>query len=240
MIRRRLRYSYEQDESQDYWMSYSDLMAGLLLIFILFLTITIFNYKDVEEDLATKTSALKQKEQQIQSVLGVKADIIKEIQTSFRNSNLSMEIDPNSGAIRFEGGVFFGSNSDLISAAGRNNLEQFVPKYISILLSTKFRDSIAQIIVEGHTDKKGTYLYNLDLSQQRASSVVKEIFKDDFASFPYKEELKQYITANGRSFSKPIYINGQYSPDKSRRVEFLFRLKDDEMMNQVLKLVNTH
>jgi outer membrane protein OmpA-like peptidoglycan-associated protein len=225
-------------ELNDYWMSYSDLMAGLLLIFILFLTVTILDYKGVEEVLAEKTDTLKQKEKQIQSVLGVKAEIIKELQLAFKDSNLSMDIDPNTGSIRFEGGVFFESASDSISEDGRKNLEEFVPKYISILLSPQFKDSVSQIIVEGHTDKKGSYLFNLDLSQRRAHSVVKKIFEEDFKKFPFKEDLKSFITANGRAYSKPIVVNGVYNPDKSRRVEFLFRLKDDELMNQVLKLVD--
>ncbi|WP_144530125.1 OmpA family protein, partial [Peribacillus simplex] len=82
------------------------------------------------------------------------------------------EVDPQTGAIRFSGGVFFESNSSEVSPTGREYLEEFIPQYINILLSDRFRDEISQIIVEGHTDTAGGYLYNLQLSQDRALSVV--------------------------------------------------------------------
>jgi chemotaxis protein MotB len=223
-------------------------MAGLLLIFILMLTLSLLDYRNemkVKEQQLAKTQqeveaykeALAAKEQKIQEVLGIKADIIRALTKEFEGSNIRMEIDQQTGAIRFEGGVFFDLNSDEVSENGYAVLNDFIPTYIAILLSDTFRNYIAQIIVEGHTDQQGSYIYNLELSQRRALSVVKAILSPKVKDFGYKKEMESYITANGRSFSQLIYTNGKVDPEKSRRVEFQFRLKDDEMIRELERLV---
>ena len=165
-VNRRAAKKRSYGEDNHYWMSYSDLMSALLLIFALLLMINILGNQ----------TEMQAKDQKIEEVLGVKTRIIEELSKAFKDSNLEMEIDPQTGAIRFSSGVFFEYNSAEISEAGRINLESFVPQYLSILLSEEFKDDISQIIIEGHTDEQGSYLYNLRLSQNRSVAVVEEIF----------------------------------------------------------------
>ena len=56
-------------------------------------------------------------------------------------------------------------------------------------------------------------------------------------------DLQSLLTVNGRSFSDPIYKSGQgpgskeVDMDASRRVEIKFRLKEDEMINKITKIL---
>ena len=52
-------------------------------------------------------------------------------------------------------------------------INQFLPKYCSVLLRDDYREYVSEIIIEGHTDTNGSYIYNLELSQQRTFSVAK-------------------------------------------------------------------
>jgi len=222
-----MRRKHKQHEP-NYWMSYSDLMAAMLMVFALLLSVVILDYREL----------LEQKEKQIEEVVKVKTEIIKELTKAFEESDLEIEIDQDTGAIRFPGRVLFEYNSSSLSTQGKTFLEEFIPAYMDILLQERFRDDISSIIVEGHTDSKGGYVYNMNLSQQRAFSVVDYIFTNEINNFNHKELSKSFITANGRSYSKPLYDeNGEYNPDRSRRVEFLFRLKEDEMIQEINKLV---
>ena len=52
------------------------------------------------------------------------------------------------------------------------------------------------------------------------------------------EKLRILLTANGRSWSSPIYNDdGSVNMDASRRVEIKFRLKDEEMMGQIASML---
>jgi outer membrane protein OmpA-like peptidoglycan-associated protein len=231
-MRRRGRIGAHGADHESLWISYSDLLSAVLLVFALFLMVTILHNQQEAE-------ALEEIDKMIEETLGVKSRIIQELMKAFKGSNLNMRVDPQTGAITFEGGVFFDTNSSQVSEQGKKNLAQFIPKYIEILLSDQFRPHIAQIIIEGHTDTAGGYLYNLKLSQNRASSVVETIYGPGFPNFPHKEYLKQVITANGRSFMAPVRKpDGSIDAAKSRRVEFKFRLKEDETIEKIQKLVD--
>ncbi|MCI3919921.1 OmpA family protein [Paenibacillus sp. TRM 82003] len=238
------RYAaHHSEEKESFWVSYSDLLSGILVVFILVIMIMIYNAQQAYEEKAAaleETEAtLEENKRIIEEVVGVKARIIEELIKAFQDSDLQMEVDPQTGTIRFSGGVFFEKDSAAVSAVGASYLKQFIPRYVEILLSDAFKDEIAQIIVEGHTDTEGGYIYNLKLSQNRAFSVVTEIFNPNFPKFSQQEELKRVITANGRSFSFPIYNDKQeIDAEKSRRVEFKFRLKDEQSIDTIQKLVS--
>ncbi len=114
-----------------------------------------------------------------------------------------------------------------------------MPRYINILRREEFRDYISQIIIEGHTDDTGDYLYNLELSQDRAYSVVEAVYHEDVDELEYDDDLKEILTANGRSFGQPIYKDDgeTIDRDRSRRVEFQFRLKDEEMILEMQRIL---
>ena len=56
----------KEEEVPEYWRSFSDMMAGLLMIFILFLTIAMLQL-NIQEDL------LQDKEEEVNRIIGVKA-----------------------------------------------------------------------------------------------------------------------------------------------------------------------
>lgn len=223
----------KEEEVPEYWRSFSDMMAGLLMIFILFLTIAMLQL-NIQEDL------LQDKEEEVNRIIGVRQKIVEELKREFENSDLQLNIDPESGAISFSEGVFFDYDKYEIKDTGRDYLKSFIPKYIKVLLSDKNKNYISEIIIEGHTDTQGSYMYNLELSQKRAFEVAKFILSEDFEELSQEENkrLKSILTANGRSFSNPILDeNGVIDAEKSRRVEFKFRLKDEEMIYQMQEIL---
>lgn len=222
--RRHMRHG---EEPFDQWIMYSDLMAGLVLMFILFLAVSVMTYHHL----------LQQKESRINELLGVQTSIVHSLEVRFQQAHLHMKINPKTGDIQFASDVFFAFNSYQLSTAGEQSLQSFVPTYISVLMNSKYRKDISSIVVEGYTDRQGTYLYNMNLSQERAMAVVNAIFSPQFIHFRYQSVLQRYITAEGRSYNDPVYIDGTYSAQASRRVVFSFKLNDTQIMQAVQQTV---
>lgn len=235
---------------EEKWISYADLLSAVLLIFALFIILILLNQKfdDPEPDdliVVAQEQRIAELEQTvaatrkgIEDTVAVKTELVQELTEEFQDSAQGLEVDPLTGAIRLPGSVLFGTDSSVVTPAGRAYLEKFIPQYIAILMADPFRENIEQVIVEGHTDQDGDYLYNLELSQSRAFSVVETILSDTFPSVSHREQLQTIITANGRSFAIPIVnSDGSANPEESRRVEFKFRMKDGKLLEQLQKIM---
>lgn len=261
------------DEETSYWLSYSDMMAALLLIFVLIISFTMLQskrqYEEKERELLSQQNVIgeqqdqleqqkkamesqkkivdQQKEQmasqqaQLDKIIGVKSNLISALKDEFDGSDLSVSVDSQTGAITFDASVLFDKGKYEIKDEGKKFLDQFLPRYFSVLLKNDFHQYISEVIIEGHTDTTADYLYNLELSQQRALAVAKYCLdeKSSSVSKDQIEQLQKIMTANGRSFSNPVYnSDGSIDMDASRRVEFKFRLKDEEMVEEMAQILN--
>lgn len=111
--------------------------------------------------------------------------------------------------ITLSGSVVFATNQATILPAAQSRLNQVA----EALMST---DKNRQLIVEGHTDSRGSSDYNLDLSRRRAESVRAYLI-----SRGYPGEL---IETRGIGEARPIADNA--SPEgrsNNRRVEIVVR-----------------
>ena len=94
----------------------------------------------------------------------------------------------------------------------------------------------------GHTDTDGTYLFNLNLSQERAYNVAQYCMSEDndILSKSQLEKLQQILTTAGKSYSNPVYNDdGSVNMEASRRVEVSFRLKDEEMVKEMIEILSS-
>ena len=140
---------------------------------------------------------------------------------------------------RYERGEFF--SQDSIKQSGQTLLNQFIPVYLGVLLSPEYSDYLGEIIIEGHTDTSGDYLMNLELSQERALSVATYCLQMPQLTKDQLTLLRSILTAKGRSYSDPIYgADGKIDMDASRRVEFKFRLKDSEMIDEMRDILKEY
>lgn len=229
---------------QTYWQSYSDMMAALLLMFILIMAFTLSQslklYEDKIKVQEEQQQLLDAQQKEIDEIIGVKMDIIQALSEVFKNSNLTIDIDEQTGAIALDSSVLFAYNSAELTPEGTQFLNHFLPLYISVLRGDTYRPYISEIIIEGHTDTAGDYMYNLNLSQRRAYTVAQYCLSGEQSIFDPAtvEDLRTIMTANGKSFSDPVYKeDGTVDAAKSRRVEIKFRLQDEEMINKLQNIL---
>ena len=234
----RRRDHVKKEENVSYWQSYSDMMAALLLIFVLVIAVAIVALNDYKEKLAEQNEELlarqdllekqadeylklkeelEEKQAEIDKIIGVKQEIIEALNQEFSKEEIAINIDQQTGAIVFDASILYDRSKSELKGEGIQFLDRFLPIYIGVLFCS---DS--------------GYMYNLGLSQDRALSVVEYCLSDSSLSKEQKEQLRSVITANGRSFSNPVYdADGKVDLAKSRRVEVKFRLKDEEMIQEL-------
>ena len=232
-----------------YWQSFADMMAALLLIFVLVLASIILQLQEAYEKLSAdaiqaQTEAsiaigeLEKRGEELEKILGIRQSLIEALSKEFKEDEL--RIDPQTGALVFKTDLMFDFKETTLKKSYQNKLRVFIKKYVDILLSDEFAPHIAEIIIEGHTDSVGTYEDNLWFSQQRALNVALLILSEEEGIFAGDEleHLKQITTINGRSFSERIMINGKEDAEASRRVEIQFRLKDEEMIQTMIDVIS--
>ena len=218
--------------------SIGDLMAGVLFIFVLLLASSMLEIQEKAERDAEIASRYN----------NIKSDIYFDIAKEFKDdlSQWNAVVDENDLSIRFsldESGAkvsYFDSGRPDVKQEFKNVLDEFFPKYLSIIANPKDRDSIEEIRIEGHTDSNGGYMLNVGLSQERAKNVLDYCLNMAGKDPDLKEmmEWAQYkITANGLSYSHPILnADGSENKDLSRRVEFKVRTNAEAQLEEIAKL----
>lgn len=199
-----------------------------------------------ENELKTANIKLQETQKQISAqqtkidnLIGIRTKIIEDLSNVLAQNNLKASVDKNTGDITLDSAVFFETGKADIKDTGKELLNKFLPAYFSVLMREEYKDYLGEIIVEGHTDTVGSYFLNLDLSQKRALSVVKYCLEMPSLTASQNEYLRTVLTSKGKSFSSPVLnSDGTVNMDKSRRVEFKFRLKDSEMIIELNKILN--
>ena len=185
--------------------------------------------------------AMDQQQKKLDDLVGVRTQIVRELTDALSRADLRASVDANTGDIVLESAVFFDVGKNAIKEGGRAFLERFIPVYLGVLLQPEYDEFLGEIIIEGHTDTSGTYLVNLELSQERALSVAAYCLEMPQLTEDALMRLREILTAKGRSYSDPIYnADGTVNMDASRRVEFKFRMKDSEMIDEIRHIMSTN
>ena len=258
------------------WRSYSDVMAGVLLLFILIMSLTLFQaQKSYDEsiqerdekltalaqtlaeqeaklkeqqallnqqqmDLDEKTTQLSEQQTKIDNIIGVKAEVVEALQKEFQKNNINVNLDSQTGALTLDASVLFDVDESELTDAGKEALRNVLPIYCKVLMEDTYKNYLAEIIIDGYTDTDGDYAYNLELSQQRSLAVAQYLLdiQGEFLTEDQSLNLQDYLTVNGHSMANPILdADGNVDKEASRRVEVKFRLKDDEMIEELSKIM---
>ncbi len=216
--------------SSNEWMSISDMMSGLMLIF-LFIAIS-FMVKVEAEKQEIKDIAIEYRD--------TKADLNEALFSEFEDDLKSWDasITTDNAIVFASPEVLFAVSKSEINSKFKTILDEFFVRYLKIVSSDKYKNEIDELRVEGYTSntwkhstsKKEIYLKNMKLSQERAYSVLSYCYSlDDAVVQKQRVWLEKHFRANGMAFSK------LGEGDKARRVEFRVQMKSEESVNKILK-----
>ena len=203
-----LKRTHKPEGESPFWISFSDLMSALMVLFLVVMAVTLMS---VTKEVTSAEQRKNQREQDISELMST----IRETSRAFPE----VKVDESTFRIDLGDVVRFDSGrSDIPPAAAR-----FLRQYIAVLLSAQDsylgRRWIRRIVVEGFTDQDGSYLYNLGLSLERSRRLVCVLFAQPHAgeamlADAQKRQIRDLFLVGGYSFNsmKP-------SKEASRRVE---------------------
>jgi outer membrane protein OmpA-like peptidoglycan-associated protein len=225
-------------QSQEaHWIPLSDLMTGLMVLFLL---IAVTYMMRVEADAS-----------RIREVAVVynetRDDLYQDLYREFKQDlpKWKAELVKSDLSIRFtDPDILFANGSSELKPEFQQILRNFFPRYERILASPKYRDSITEVRIEGHTSSAWTaqsaaddaYFRNMELSQARTRSALSLVLGLP-ESVSDRAWLKRYMTANGLSSSQPILDdNKQEDLARSRRVVFRVRTDAENRIAKILEV----
>lgn len=208
MINKYRRTVNREFEKSSFWPTFTDMISTVLMVVMLMLF-------------------------SVESITGsVEKDLAKEVDTSvketLKENGLPVTVDETTGLVTFGEKTMFDVDSSELKTEAKEMLKIFIPKYVEAIYKD-YGENISKIVVKGHTDDVGSYLYNLDLSQKRAFSVAQFIVGDEIGDYKYKERVLKDIEAIGRSEAELIKNkDGSIDRDSSRRVEIKYEISLDK------------
>lgn len=218
--------NHHQEESE--WLSVSDLMSGLMIIFLFIAVIYMRNIMDASKRFESVNSL-----------------IVEKLEEEFHDDweSWGVDFDHETITISFKNpSIFFDTGSYELKDNFKGILDNFFPRYLKVLYM--FKNHINEIRIEGHTSsiwkeaesELDAYIKNMELSQNRTRNVLDYLLQNSKIN-RYRNWSQYLITANGLSSSKSIVVNGVEDFHQSQRVDFrVVANTADELIKTLKKL----
>ncbi len=218
------------DEENPYWVSFSDLMSGLLVIFLLAVVALIIELTQKTQDIEDGIDELRKAEQ-------ARQDILNEVKSELHKVGIIVEIADNDTVIRIpEETLNFQSGKDEIPKT--KGMREAVDKIGEVLHSAILRKERFQyldtVFVEGHTDSDPIWYRgkrNWGLSADRAISVWKAWLSNENLVPKYNEMENAFnqklFSVSGYAATRRAQLDETTDDDKrmNRRIDIRFTVK---------------
>lgn len=242
------------EEDENYFISMTDMMVGVLFIFIILLMAFALNFRQQTQESEDYIARLKQVEEtarQVSSELDhlqrqvddevdalskadeVRRQLLEEIKTALEREDpqIRVTVDAASGALRFdENAIQFESDRYELDDVARARVDLLAKVLTGVLprfthTNIEAEATLETLFVEGHADHTGSADNNWTLSTQRAVSTFRELTR----SQPSLNDLtnlkdQRVLSVAGYGDTRPI---PGATNDHQRRIELRFVLSTD-------------
>ncbi|RWE83370.1 MAG: hypothetical protein EOS63_05105 [Mesorhizobium sp.] len=251
------------EEEENYFISMTDMMVGVLFIFIILLMVFAANFRQQTQTSEEQIKQLKQAAEvarQVTSRVGelrdrvtseirvlnesdeVRTKLLVDIRDALRSKGLNVTIDAESGVVRLgENAINFGlGRAELNATAGQRVdtlaavLAQVLPNYTS--RSDVQAASLETMFIEGHTDAAGNDEDNWPLSTARAVNTFRRLVsREPMLRTLRNDQGTEILSVAG--YSSTRQIKG-VADDGQRRIDLRFVMSTNSMerLRDVLRL----
>lgn len=197
-----IRRGGRDEAEKPFWISFADLMTALMVLFLVVMGVALLAVTNPDP-------GPDKHNQKIQHFL-------KKLEAAVSRQD-GIKVDRDRYVVNFGEKARFSFAKSSLSSEQESVLRQFVPELLVLANEPLGTEVLKRVVVEGYTDKTGSYLSNLNLSLQRSQRVLCAMFA---TTGPYlltdvqKEEVRALFLVGGYSFNA-----AKNTDEESRRVE---------------------
>lgn len=196
-----------RDEAEKpFWISFADLMTALMVLFLVVMGVALLA---VTKNVTEREKAEEQHRKDIERILERFTEAAKRYD--------GIKVDKERRVIDFGDRARFAFGKSTLTTDQESVLRQFVPEILTLANEDLGKRVLKRVVVEGYTDRTGSYLSNLNLSLQRSQRVLCTMFANsgtNILSASQKEDVRSLFLVGGYSFNA-----AKDTDEESRRVE---------------------
>lgn len=212
---------------QGFWISYSDLVTGLMVVFLLIMVTMVLLIK--QQSIEQKQN-VKEIVEDTKSSIVTRADLAKELKKAVDNINTALGgqyaiiVDDVTAELTLpEEFIRFESNSSVLNQKSIDNLNIFLPEYLCALYrfghtNGKQYNDISNIFINGFADTEGDPIWNAPLSTNRAREVVNFTMQMLRCQIPNVAGYSSYTVQNLQDQKMGVYLCSIFETTQSNDV----------------------
>lgn len=218
----------EASNRESKWLSVSDLMSGLMMVFLLISIMLVKEAVKIKEAVDSLNTRID--------------DIAQDLRVEFKDDLARWNAEFVEKTLEFKfltPDVMFELGGAELKPRFKEILSDFFPRYLRVL--EKYKPDIKEIRIEGHTSSEwniqtsptDAYFNNMRLSQSRTRSVLQYVYlvPEVYGEEKYRDWVKSNVAAVGLSSSKNIVNkDGVEDGEMSRRVTFRVITNAEELV----------
>lgn len=143
------------DEENPYWMSFSDVMSALLIIFILASVVLIVELMEIKDELAEQQQEFEKEVMELQRAEEVRRTILHESAELLQARGIRVTVSENDTVLSIPNDILgFGTAEFEVSADYQNTALEIGEVLSEVIRRENRVEYIDTIFVEGHTDNR--------------------------------------------------------------------------------------
>lgn len=247
----RKTYNANVDEENPYWMSFSDIMSALLVIFILASVILILRLMEIQKELEQKQIMFEEEIVALKQAEQVRRTILDEAVETLRSRGIQVEVSQNNTVLSIPNELLgFDTGAFEISPMYQAQAKE-IGEVLNMVISRDNRvEYLDTIFVEGHTDNRTMQGFmgkgNWGLSTFRAISLWQfweaSLSGNERLSRLKNRDERPLFSVSGYGETRPVVFNQLTEEDfrRNRRIDIRFTIRrpDSAQYEQVKERLN--
>ncbi|MEQ3694660.1 MAG: OmpA family protein [Thalassolituus sp.] len=227
------RESVSVDEENPYWMSFSDIMAGLLILFILACAVILLNLTQNQQNFDKKIDELRKAD-------AVRRTILHEIQEKLEEKGISVIVNENDSLVSISSDILGFASGDYEVRRQYHQTALDIGQVLGDVIRKEERIKyLDTVFIEGHTDQLRADFYggkgNWGLSAYRAISLW-QFWNDELEPLQRLDILQNHagnflFSVSGYGKTRPV-TSEQTTADqrqKNRRIDIRFTIRHPDL-----------